>query len=165
MKNRTKIKSKLSIAFSEKFPKAYNDFTLKHVNQQKGMPETILSKPLAECKVALLSTAGVHLKTDIPFNLDLYPGDHTVRIVPGDAREEDLTVTHMYYDTKSAKKIQQLSFLFASLRSWNSQEIQALDRMCISACIAGTMETGKVEGDWIQKGGKCFKKKRLKGAF
>ena len=34
------------------------------------IPSTELSKPLAECKVALLSTAGLSMKTDLPFDME-----------------------------------------------------------------------------------------------
>lgn len=103
MKRTTRIKSKLAVAFSSLFPKAYNRFTLKHVNRHDDHPETALTKPLSECNVALLTSAGVHLKSDTPFDVDNPAGDHTIRIIPSNTAEEDLAVTHIYYDTKSAK--------------------------------------------------------------
>lgn len=161
MKNRTKIKSKLSIAFLKSFPKAYNNFTLKHVNRQNGMPETLLAKPLSECKIALLSTAGVHLKTDSPFNLDLHPGDHTIRIVPGDAREEDLTVTHMYYDTKSAKKDTTIVFPVRQLKELEQSGVIGAVSDIHIGLYGGIMETGQVEAESIPKVVELFKNKRI----
>lgn len=161
MKNRTKIKSKLSVAFSKNFPKAYNNFTLKHVNKQTGLPETILAKPLSECKVALLSTAGVHLKTDIPFNLDLHPGDHTIRVVPGDASEEDLTVTHMYYDLKSAKKDTTIVFPIQQLKELEQAGVIGEVSDVHIGLFGGIMDTEHVEAESIPKVVELFKNKKI----
>ncbi|MFD1032381.1 glycine/sarcosine/betaine reductase selenoprotein B family protein [Metaplanococcus flavidus] len=103
MKMKTKIKSKLSRAFSANFTEAYKKFTMNHMKENKSFPEAFLQKPLHECKVALISTAGVHLKSDQPFDVDNPAGDHTIRIIPSDVSEQELTVTHIYFDTKFAK--------------------------------------------------------------
>lgn len=58
-------------------------------------------KPLAESKVAFITTAGVHKKDDKPFNTK---GDHTYRIIPGDISFSDLTITHDHYDKEEALK-------------------------------------------------------------
>ncbi len=43
------------------------------------IPWTPLKQPLSQCKVALLTTGGVHLKTDPPFNMEDKEGDPTYR--------------------------------------------------------------------------------------
>lgn len=53
--------------------------------------------------MALITSAGVHLKTDPPFHVETLEGDPSIRIIPADAAVEDLSVTHIYYDTKHAK--------------------------------------------------------------
>ena len=63
---------------------------------------TPLSKPLRDCSVALLSTAGVHLKTQEPFAVFAEQGDWTFRRIPADTNTADLTVTHTHYDTRDA---------------------------------------------------------------
>lgn len=60
-----------------------------------------IKKPLEDSKVAFITTAGVHLKSDKPFNTS---GDHTFRIVPFDVDFKDLTITHDHYDKKEALK-------------------------------------------------------------
>lgn len=65
---------------------------------------TPLKRPLAACTVALVSTAGVHLKDDEPFAVFDEQGDWTLRRIPGDARTSDLTVTHTHYDTRDAEQ-------------------------------------------------------------
>ncbi len=63
-------------------------------------PVTPLTKPLNECKLALLTTGGLHLKTDRPFDTKFEGGDCSYRMIPGNVRHEDLMVTHESYDHK-----------------------------------------------------------------
>ncbi|MGI2326805.1 glycine/sarcosine/betaine reductase selenoprotein B family protein [Planococcus sp. YIM B11945] len=116
MKTKTRIKSKLSRTFSSNFPEAYKKFTMSHMKENQDIPATHLTKPLNECKVALLSTAGVHLKTDAPFDVDNPAGDHTFRLIPGSTKEDELTVTHIYIDTKYAKADPSIVFPLGHLR-------------------------------------------------
>src|SRR5699024_8632405 len=113
----TRIKSKLAVAFSSHFLKMYNRFTLKHVSKQEGYPEATLTGLLSESRVSLLTSAGAHLKSDTPFDVDNPAGDHTIRTIPSDTAEEDLTVTHIYYDTKSAKIDPSIVFPLKQLNS------------------------------------------------
>ena len=59
-----------------------------------------VKKKLKECRVALVSTAGVHLKEDEPF--DTTGSDPTYRVVPGASQMEDLMITHGHYDDSQA---------------------------------------------------------------
>ncbi len=63
-------------------------------------PVTPLEKPLADCKLALLTTGGLHLKSDVPFDTKYLEGDCSHRMLPGDVRHEDISVTHESYDHK-----------------------------------------------------------------
>ena len=63
-------------------------------------PVTPLSKPLNECKLALLTTGGLHLKTDTPFDTKHLEGDCSYRMIPGDVSHDDIMVTHESYDHK-----------------------------------------------------------------
>lgn len=161
MKRKTQIKSKLSVAFSTNFPEAYKKFTLKHVNEQTGHPETILAKPLTECKVALITTAGVHLKTDRPFDVDNPAGDHTIRLIPAEAKEEELTVTHIYYNTKFAKTDPTIVFPLPQLR-----ELAAIGEIKSVADVnvglnGGILETGLVEKESIPEVVALFKNEQI----
>lgn len=53
------------------------------------------SKPLAESRLALVSTGGVHLPDQQRFDIDDYLGDCSYREIPATAT--DLTWTHAYY--------------------------------------------------------------------
>jgi len=63
-------------------------------------PVTPLSKPLSECKLALVTTGGLHLKTDRPFDTKLKGGDCSYRMLPDNVKHEDITVSHESYDHK-----------------------------------------------------------------
>ncbi|MBI5741632.1 MAG: hypothetical protein HZA16_13070 [Nitrospirae bacterium] len=61
-------------------------------------PVAPLKKPLRECKLALLTTGGLHLKTDTPFDTKFLDGDCSYRVLPGAVGREDIMVTHESYD-------------------------------------------------------------------
>jgi D-proline reductase (dithiol) PrdB len=65
-------------------------------------PFTRLAKPLAESRMALLTTAGAHLDDQEPFHVETVAGDHTLRILPDDLDPARLRFTHTHYDTSSA---------------------------------------------------------------
>ena len=63
-------------------------------------PDTppVTGRPLHERRVAIVSTAGLHLRDDPPFALRSgdaadFPGDY--RVIPGDATAADLLMSHM----------------------------------------------------------------------
>ncbi len=58
--------------------------------------------PLAEASIALVTTAGVHLQRDEPFDMENREGDASFRVIPGDTAVGDLTITHDYYDHRAA---------------------------------------------------------------
>lgn len=75
-----------------------------------------LDKPLSEARVAFITTAGIHVKTDAPF--DTKNGDPTFRRVPGDVSFADLTISHEHYDTTEANKDINVVFPLEVLREF-----------------------------------------------
>ncbi len=67
-------------------------------------PWTPLRKPISACTVALVTTAGVHLKTDEPFAMVDKEGDPSFRVLPRETALEQLCITHDYYDHRDADK-------------------------------------------------------------
>lgn len=65
---------------------------------------TPLAKPLAESRLALLTTAGAHLDDQEPFHVETVAGDHTMRVLPDDLDPARLRFTHTHYDTSSAEQ-------------------------------------------------------------
>mgnify|MGYP001105062162 CR=1 FL=1 len=62
---------------------------------------TPVTKELSEMTIALVTCAGVHLKSDKRFNL---AGDTSYRIVPGHVDSKDLMVSHGGYDNSDVNK-------------------------------------------------------------
>ncbi|WP_342431000.1 glycine/sarcosine/betaine reductase selenoprotein B family protein [Neobacillus sp. FSL H8-0543] len=111
------LKAKITVQMAKYIPAVYNRFSLSQTKKMNTTVETKISKPLSECRVALITSAGVHLKEDEPFNV-LSNGDYSYRIIPADTDIEDLEVTHIYYDTKSAKIDKSIVFPLVQLREF-----------------------------------------------
>ena len=62
-----------------------------------------MTGPLAEARVALVSTAGVHLADQEPFDVSTTDGDPSFRVIPHDVDVGNLRFTHTHYDTSSAE--------------------------------------------------------------
>ncbi|MFQ5656993.1 MAG: glycine/sarcosine/betaine reductase selenoprotein B family protein [Candidatus Methylomirabilales bacterium] len=70
----------------------------------EGIPWTPLQKPLRESSIAMVTTGGVHLKSQSPFNMEDPEGDATFRTFPADVDQANLTITHKYYDHSAADR-------------------------------------------------------------
>lgn len=68
------------------------------------VPWTPVEKPLSESRVAIVTTAGVHLLKQTPFDMKDPNGDPTFREIPSDASLDSYTITHDYYDHRDADK-------------------------------------------------------------
>lgn len=69
------------------------------------IPFTPLAKPLRECTVALVSTAGVARNDDRPFDQDgerrnPWWGDPSFRAIPLGTTEKDVRLYHLHIDTR-----------------------------------------------------------------
>lgn len=69
-----------------------------------AIPWTPFEKPLSESKVALLSTAGISMKDDEPFDMEFerkHPtrGDSSFRRLRADATSDQVEVNHLHIDT------------------------------------------------------------------
>jgi D-proline reductase (dithiol) PrdB len=62
---------------------------------RRCIPYTPRAKELSETTFALMTTAGVHLRSQEPFDVD---GDNTWRELPGEVQAADLMVTHDHYN-------------------------------------------------------------------
>ena len=73
------------------------------------IPWTPLEKPLSESRVAVISSAGVALLTDRPFDQegerkDPWWGDPGFRVIPADATEADVEIYHLHIDPSFGRK-------------------------------------------------------------
>ncbi len=91
---------------------------IKHwisMEKPRPIPWTPLAKPLSECTVTLLSSAGIALKTDTPFDQEgerknPWWGDPSYRILPKNATQDDVRLYHLHIDPSYAE--QDLNCLF-----------------------------------------------------
>jgi D-proline reductase (dithiol) PrdB len=68
------------------------------------VPWTPMRKPLTACRVCLITTGGLHLKTDQPFDMNDPQGDPTFRTIPANMTQDDLIITHDYYNHADADR-------------------------------------------------------------
>jgi D-proline reductase (dithiol) PrdB len=66
---------------------------------KRCIPYTPRFRELRDSTFALVSTAGVHLRDQEPYNLE---GDNTWRLLPGDVQASQLMLTHGHYDHSDA---------------------------------------------------------------
>ena len=71
----------------------------------RTIPWTPLTKPLRGCKVALISSGGIALKSDKPFDQEgerqnPWWGDPSYRIIPNGTKTEDIRVYHMHINPR-----------------------------------------------------------------
>lgn len=74
------------------------------------VPFVPLRKPLQSCRLALVTTGGVHLRAQPPYNMADPRGDPTYRIIPAETPATELTITHDYYNHQDAER--DLNILF-----------------------------------------------------
>ena len=67
-----------------------------------GIPFHRLGKRLSTSRFALITTGGVHLKSQPPFDMENPDGDPSFREVPLTVDLNDLAITHKYYDHRDA---------------------------------------------------------------
>lgn len=65
-------------------------------------PLNPLAVPLTEARIALVTTSGVHLKSDKPFDKKAKGGDASFRAFGSESAFNELALTHVGYDTKRA---------------------------------------------------------------
>jgi D-proline reductase (dithiol) PrdB len=82
-------------------PKWHDHFTFTPCLQTYWTP---LQKPLSECRVALVTTAGVHLQSQPPFDVNSPDGDWSYRMLPSDAEPGDFAVSDSHYDHSDADR-------------------------------------------------------------
>jgi len=94
--------------YGAKFDKWIDYITTHHhaANHRgvEGSPFQRLEKPLSDCRVALVGSAGVHLDDQEPFHVETVAGDSSLRVIPDDVDTGRLRFTHTHYDTASAER-------------------------------------------------------------
>lgn len=86
-------------------------------------PWTPMTKRLSESKIAVVTTAGVHHRDQMPFDMNDREGDPTFRVIDGTRPSSDLTITHDYYDHADADKDINIIFPLDRLREFETEGI------------------------------------------
>lgn len=86
------------------------------------IPWAPFTKDLEECRIALVTTAGVHLHWQPPFDMEDKDGDPTFREIPSWVDSEDLRITHNYYDHRDADRDINVVFPIQRLKELEAQE-------------------------------------------
>jgi len=84
--------------------------TTQSVVEQQDVSWVPLRRRLPECRIAVITTGGVHLVDQAPFDMADPHGDPSYRIIPVGTPRSRLTITHNYYDHSDAE--QDLNILF-----------------------------------------------------
>lgn len=81
----------------------------READAARAIPWTPLSKPLTNAKIALISSAGLSMKGDQPFDQEgerrnPWRGDPSFRVVPQNAATEDVVVRHLHINPAYAEQ-------------------------------------------------------------
>ena len=73
------------------------------------IPWAPLAKPLSQTTLALVTSAGISLKTDPPFDMEREKkeaiwGDRSYRAIPRETTEKDIEVNHLHINTNYIKR-------------------------------------------------------------
>jgi hypothetical protein len=87
----------------------------------REIPWTPLGKPLRESTVAMLSSAGLAMTDDRPFDQEgerrnPWWGDPTFRVIPNDATEDAVRVYHLHIDNRHTEQDLNCTLPLARLR-------------------------------------------------
>ncbi|MBT8341217.1 MAG: hypothetical protein HKP58_15940 [Desulfatitalea sp.] len=117
-----RIKDQFLARLFTRYPPLFHRWVKQHrFLEFDDVPWTPFKGDIAESRVALVTTAGVHLKTDPPFNMHDPAGDPSFRQIPADAAPGAWTITHNYYDHSDADLDINVVFPFERLRDLADQ--------------------------------------------
>ena len=76
---------------------------------KRYIPWTPMKKPINQATIALVTSAGMSLKTDPPFDMEREKkeaiwGDRSFRAIPREATEKDIEVNHLHINTNWIKQ-------------------------------------------------------------
>jgi D-proline reductase (dithiol) PrdB len=116
------LRSKLWHTINERYPGSM-------IEKDHFVPLARLQKPLTECRLTFVSTAGVQPRGTLPFDTAHPIGDYSFRRVPSSARPEELTIHQIKYPTFGAHK--DLNVIFP---------IERLQELVVDGVIGGLTE-------------------------
>lgn len=98
-------KDKLAAKLLGKYPSLFNGWVkISKFIEFDDSPWTPFDKDVTLCRLALITTGGVHLRSQSPFDMMDATGDPTFREIPANTSSSELIITHNYYDHSVADK-------------------------------------------------------------
>jgi len=70
----------------------------------ESAPFVRLKKELRDCKVALITSSGIYLKGQQPFDTENIEGDWSYRELPNNLSKKDILIAHDHYDHRYANE-------------------------------------------------------------
>jgi D-proline reductase (dithiol) PrdB len=100
-----RFKNRIIARIITRFPKLSQKLVDAYVPwATEGIPWAPVKKPIKESVVALVTTSGVHLRDQEPFDMTDSNGDPSFREIGRDTLHSRLMITHDYYDHADADR-------------------------------------------------------------
>jgi len=108
--------------------KAWVRTFIPEVEFKGPIPWTPISKPLSQTTVALVTSAGISLKSDPPFDMEREKreplwGDRSFRIIPRGKTEKDIDVNHLHINTTHIKRDINVILPLARMAEFEEEEV------------------------------------------
>lgn len=103
---------------------------------QGTIPWTPMKKPLSQATLALVTSAGISLKTDPPFDMEREKreplwGDRSFRTIPRGTTEKEIDVNHLHINTNLVK--QDINVILPLARMAEFEQEQIIGRLAPTA--------------------------------
>ena len=119
------IRDRLFARLYTRYPALVKNWARKaRIINSIDIPWTPFQGKTEESRLALITTGGVHLKHQPPFDMLDPSGDPSFRQIPADAIPDQLAITHNYYDHRDANRDVNIVFPIESVR-----QLKALDEI------------------------------------
>ncbi len=92
------------------------------------IPWTPMAKPMSQTTIALVTSAGISLKTDPPFDMEREKkepiwGDRSYRTIPRGTTEKDIEVNHLHINTNWIKQDINVILSLARMAEFEKEKI------------------------------------------
>jgi D-proline reductase (dithiol) PrdB len=119
-----RLKNRLIARVITRFPSIAKRFIESYAPwESEDIPWVPFTKPLSECIVALVTTAGVHRRSQSPFNMIDRNGDPSYRVIDITKPLSTLMITHDYYDHRAADRDINIVFPIDRMREFEHEGV------------------------------------------
>jgi D-proline reductase (dithiol) PrdB len=122
--NWNRLKNRLIARVITRFPSLAKSFIESYAPwESEDIPWSPLIKPLSECTVAMVTTAGAHHRDQTPFDMVDKNGDPSYRVIDITKPLSTLMITHDYYDHRAADRDINVVFPIERLREFEHEGV------------------------------------------